>query len=181
MTTITLAYIRSRCRVDERTGCWVWANCTQANGYGRIKHGGRTYYAHRLAYELAHGPVAAGLDVRATCGNRACCNPAHREHGTRADTVAECREAGRLSCGIAHAGKVAPGARAAGKLTLEKARQIRARAAAGESPEVLAEEHGVHVSSIRNVLAGRTWREPQWFGLFDQKKPAGPGRRQRQE
>lgn len=160
MTTLTLEYIKARCRVDERTECWVWANCTQANGYGRIRHGGRTYYAHRLAYELANGPIKRGQDIRATCENLACCNPAHRAAGSRAATVKASREAGRQSCGLAHSVKVTPGARAAGKLTMEKARDIRRRKAEGETAEEMAALYGVDVTTVRKVLAHQTWKEP---------------------
>lgn len=33
--------------------------------------------AHRVAWEVAHGPVPEGLFVKQRCGNRPCCTPAH--------------------------------------------------------------------------------------------------------
>ena len=33
--------------------------------------------AHRVAWELACGPVPEGVRVCQKCGNRLCCNPAH--------------------------------------------------------------------------------------------------------
>jgi len=49
------------------------------NGYGRATFEDRTQNAHRVAYVLAHGPIAAGLHVDHLCRNRLCCNPAHLE------------------------------------------------------------------------------------------------------
>lgn len=46
----------------------------------------------------------------------------------------------------------------ASKLNLMKAEKIRARAAAGETLAVLAEDHDVSVSSIKSILEYRSYR-----------------------
>lgn len=44
------------------------------------------FYAHRLAWERAHGPIRDGLTVdHRECSNRLCCNPAHLELVTLAE------------------------------------------------------------------------------------------------
>lgn len=71
--------------------CWPFTGRKHPRGYGAFFAGNRDMPAHRFAYELAHGPVPAGLDVDHTCHNhsdcvggsscehRRCVNPAHLE------------------------------------------------------------------------------------------------------
>lgn len=85
-------------RVDRSAGpdaCWPWTLGRQAAGYGKCKRDGRTVLAHRLAYELVHGAVPAGLIVRHRCDNPPCCNPAHLESGTPKDNTRDMDSRGR--------------------------------------------------------------------------------------
>lgn len=68
-------------------GCWQWMLKLMPNGYGRLKLTGieRSEYAHRLSYEMAHGPIPSGHEVHHLCGNKGCVNPAHLEALTIAD------------------------------------------------------------------------------------------------
>lgn len=50
--------------------CHVWTGHT-ANGYGSIGYGGRQYYVHRLAWQLAYGAEPPGR-VRRLCRNKLC-------------------------------------------------------------------------------------------------------------
>ena len=59
--------------------CEPWAGYIHPNGYGRVWHEGRHWQAHRLAYELTHGPIPDGLVIDHLCRNRACVNVAHLE------------------------------------------------------------------------------------------------------
>lgn len=47
------------------------------------------------------------------------------------------------------------------KFTMQQARDCRQRASAGESPGSLAEEFGVHVRTMEDLLSGWTYREDQ--------------------
>lgn len=57
--------------------CWEWTGSTHP--YGSISVDGKTAYAHRVAYELAVGPIPEGLHIDHLCRNKGCVNPAHLE------------------------------------------------------------------------------------------------------
>lgn len=63
---------------DPVTGCHVW-NAYKSQGYGIIWGRGTMLKAHRVAYELAVGPIPSGLTIDHLCRNRACVNPEHME------------------------------------------------------------------------------------------------------
>lgn len=59
------------------TGCWLWTRCTNSNGYGQARFGGKTRLAHRVSYELHIGPLPDGLVIDHLCRTRNCVNPDH--------------------------------------------------------------------------------------------------------
>lgn len=63
--------------VPDVNGCMVWPLCKDKPGYGKFYFQGRTRFVHRVVYELANGPIPAGMHVDHTCFVRACANPAH--------------------------------------------------------------------------------------------------------
>lgn len=65
------------------TECWIWTGFISPTGYGRSSRG----IAHRLAYELTHGPIPEGLTIDHLCRNKACQNPAHLELVTAAENT----------------------------------------------------------------------------------------------
>ena len=54
-------------RTDE---CWPWAGAVNDKGYGQLYVGNRREYVHRIAYEVAHGPIPEGVVVAHECHNR---------------------------------------------------------------------------------------------------------------
>jgi hypothetical protein len=50
-------------RVRRTRGCWFWTGSVTTIGYGRCRIGVHTVRTHRLAYELAYGPIPNGHAV----------------------------------------------------------------------------------------------------------------------
>lgn len=80
-------------KVDKTGECWLWTRGLDGKGYGAAYittlNGRRQVRAHRLAYELAVGPIPDGMVIdHAVCSNRRCVNPAHMEVVTRGENTA---------------------------------------------------------------------------------------------
>jgi len=76
----------------EKPGCILWTAAKTPQGYGLISAGGGgpLLYAHRVAWQLAHGPIPDGMDIRhRLCNNPSCVNVEHLEPGTRKENMAD--------------------------------------------------------------------------------------------
>lgn len=69
--------------------CWPWLATTGCYGgrYGGVWWNGRMEPAHRVAYELIVGPIAAGRELDHLCRNTHCVNPAHLEAVSHAENT----------------------------------------------------------------------------------------------
>jgi hypothetical protein len=135
--------------------CWIWqGTINNASGYGQISAGGRgrtkLYRAHRLSYELCHGPIFADVNVLHRCDVRACVHPEHLFVGTQADNMTDMIEKGRQALGELHGKSI---------LTAELVREGRRRILAGEvTASQYAREIGVGRHAVTGFMDGETWQ-----------------------
>lgn len=132
--------------------CWEWQGARLRAGYGNFALRKKWYKAHRVAYELAHGPVPDGMWVLHRCDNPPCCNPAHLRLGTPKDNSADMVEKGRATTHLATLARGTKNFNA--KLTPDAVRAIKS---CDEPGVVLAERYGVSPSAISAIRVGRTW------------------------
>jgi len=100
----TLAeYLLARCTQDE-SGCWLWSQGTDKNGYGmaidtRWHHRTGKSRAHQLSYLAWRGPIKDGFLVCHSCDNPPCIRPDHLFTGSNLDNVKDMQIKGRSRSG----------------------------------------------------------------------------------
>lgn len=138
----------------DTNDCVLWPYSTDDWGYGTVLYDGRVTKTHRAAWIMKHGRIKEGLKVCHTCDNPPCINIRHLFLGTNADNMADCLRKGR------HANL--PGARnGMAVLTETQVLEIRStyqRWTRGSGCHVLARKYGVHKTTIRFIVNGKTWR-----------------------
>jgi hypothetical protein len=142
-------------------GCLVWRGCIAGRNYGRLRINGKSHWAHRYAWSLVHGPIPAGVVLTRRveiCDEPQCVNPEHMQKATRQTVPKLNARRGLVATGIGHAVRVAIGRRKTSKkLTIEKAREIRARR--GEPANALAAEFGIDRSLVYLIWRNKSWAE----------------------
>lgn len=92
----TLSRIEALSMPEPNSGCWLWLG-SACLGYGRMRFGGQSRLAHRVAYEAMRGPIPKGMVLCHKCDNPGCVNPDHMFVGTQADNVRDMVQKGRIS------------------------------------------------------------------------------------
>lgn len=77
--------------LKTKTGCWIWLQDRNSNGYGRISYKGKMAFAHRVSYQVFNDITLKniGLNTKDTicvlhlCNNPSCINPKHLVIGTQ--------------------------------------------------------------------------------------------------
>jgi hypothetical protein len=139
-------------KVRKTDGCWEWQGARKSDGYGQVPRSGRLRAAHRLSWELTHGPLGADECVLHHCDNPPCVRPDHLFIGDRrmnnADKLAKGRAGKSDQRGVHN-----PAAR----LTDDDVREVRRLGAVGLTHEDIAARKGVSRSLVTMILHGRRW------------------------
>lgn len=147
--------------------CWPWDAALFSNGYGAMKHGGKTLKGHRVSYELHKGRIPDGMYVCHSCDNKSCTNPDHLWIGTPADNMNDKVAKGRQSKGAAHAetfrnspvyleNRPRGEKHGQSKVTDQQRAEIITRRQSGEVQRTIAEDYGITQSAVSYI-----WRKFQ--------------------
>lgn len=149
-------------KVDKSAGpdgCWLWTASKMWNGYGQFNSGlsvGRGMLkAHRVSWELAHGPIPAGdhhgtMCVCHRCDVRHCVNPAHLFIGTQSENIRDMdAKARRVNMrGDMHG---------MAKLTEAQSREIIGLLSTGMRHRIIASLFGVSRETVSAIASGKKW------------------------
>lgn len=133
-------------RVDRSGGedaCWPWQRHRLPKGYGTFtsRDGVGSALAHRIAYELARGPIPDGLMVMHACDHPPCCNPRHLSLGTASDNMRDASSKGRVRGTFPR------------KYSAQMIADIRVRRARGETIDGIARAVGGSRSAVSRICA----------------------------
>ena len=136
-------------RVLKTETCWIWQAGKTTAGYGEIRFKGNPCYAHRVSWELSHGPIPEGFEILHKCDTPSCVNPEHLFVGTQSQNIRDCIRKGRRydNSGEKH-----------GRALLTSTQVKEIRNAQGISQVKLANLYHVARTTIQAILYGNTWR-----------------------
>ena len=126
-------------KVKRGPGCWEWTAYTSGGGYGYYSLNGKDHRAHRLVYEMGHGPIPNGMKVCHTCDNPPCVRPSHLFIGTQKDNSLDAHKKGRLYT----------------KLTPKQIEQIRADT---RTLRKIAADYDVCFTTVGRIKKKETWK-----------------------
>lgn len=138
----------------EHDYCLIWPFARTTDGYGGLGFGKKAWRAHRYICTLVHGePPAPEYLAAHSCGRGAdgCVNPKHLSWKTPGENTGE--------------GQTALDNRPQRKLTPQEAEEIRALKGLVVANQI-AGRYGVLEAAIRDIWAGRTWREGRRCKVF---------------
>lgn len=140
----------SKVKIETPLECWEWQG-RRRRAYGQFLLDGKYHQAHRVSYELVHGPIDDGLVVRHACDNPSCVNPSHLHVGTQADNVQDCLDRSRDNRPNGERVNTA-------KLTKSDVRRARTLARQGESYAAISRRLGTTPENISDVVRRKTWK-----------------------
>lgn len=140
------------------TPCWIWTGGKYKTGYGKWNVQYKVVLAHRIAYQIAYGPIPPGLNALHHCDNPSCVNHAHLFVGTQADNMQDRSAKGRNY--LQQHPEATMGERhPMHKLTESQVKAIRLTK--GISQSNLAHLYGVCQQTIQHIMSRKSWRHIQ--------------------
>lgn len=150
-TKSTLEAFWDKVDVKGPADCWIWTRGT-SRGYGLAAFKGKQRRAHRISWELTHGPIPKGDGYHGTCvlhrcDNSLCVNPNHLFLGSQSENMAD-RDAKKRQ---AHTRGPANGC---AKITESDVKAIRE--AVGYRKDIAA-RFGISIGNVSRIRARRRW------------------------
>lgn len=128
--------------VDKSNACWNWSGGINSTGRGIFWFCGKSIHAHRFSWIQKRGEIPKGMCVCHHCDNGRCVNPRHLFLGTYKDNTQDALRKHRIVGNL--------------KISKEKAKVIREKYLFRKvTQRMLAQEFGVHVSTIFNIINNR--------------------------
>lgn len=128
-------------------GCLIWMGpVSKRTGYGHMVIKAQAKMPHRVAWEVANGPIPAGMMVLHRCDVRTCINPEHLFLGTHKDNMRDMAAKRRAAAGDQNGST---------KLTPQQVCEIRGSLL---SQAQLAKDYGVSGGTISNIKTMKNWR-----------------------
>ena len=137
---------------EPNSGCQLWLGGVANRRYGTLKINRQHQRAHRVAWEMANGPIPKGLVVCHRCDNTFCINPAHLIIGTQADNMADMVAKGRST---GH-GTSRKGGERHGMAKLTEA-QVLAIRADDRTPSAVAADYQITPRHARDIINRKKW------------------------
>ena len=150
------AKFRSLCKMVDN-GCIEWQGKRtvkgkrSAGGYGQVSVNGRLLLAHRVAWELAHGPIPVGMFVCHICDNPSCVNVDHLFLGSHTDNMRDAKLKGRLTGPRGSSNRWV-------KLTETDVLEIRSLRTSGADLKSIADRFGICFQNVSMIANRKTWR-----------------------
>lgn len=135
----------------QSEGCWNWDGVmkNKVNGYANFYIRGKTSLAHRASWIIHFGDIPKGICVCHKCDNRKCVNPGHLFLGSYYTNIQDKVKKGRQARGETNGFST---------LREEDVIRIREMKTLGLSNKSLSKTFKTHESTIRQIVAGITWR-----------------------
>lgn len=131
-------------KVEKSSACWLWTGAT-IRGYGQISGyvdgKKRPLYAHRLSWELEHGPISDGKVVCHHCDEPLCVRPDYLFLGSQHDNLTDARRKGRLR----HP-------RTWARISAEDMHAIRAAYRPRHNGKALAAQYGISLTHLMRLV-----------------------------
>ncbi len=94
-TVGTPEWWQARTKFDDETGCLLYTGYVRPDGYVQVRWKDKRTLVHRVAYEIAYGPIPKGMTVCHGCDVTSCVNPLHLFLGTQKDNMRDMFAKGR--------------------------------------------------------------------------------------
>lgn len=159
-----LAWCRENVRIEQESGCWIWAGSTTSAGYPIVRWQYKTFTVRRLTIELERGVQLGKRVVYSTCDHRGCVNPAHLRVASRRVAGQENAKKGCYASGASRSLASALAKAKTANLPITERHNVLALRAEGWSLARIGRKYGVTGDAVGRAL--KSWERALGPVLF---------------